>query len=721
MRTTRTLVASVVTAGLFGFGGLPSTRPFLALTAAQRTSGDQQQPRTKPTFRTATQLVSVDVIVRDGSGAIVRGLTANDFEVTEDGKAQEIRSFSFEEIKANAAGVETADLLAGANAKLKDDTHRTPAAAPAPVAQPAAAPEETPGDVKPMTSEQLAGRRLIILLFDISSMQPEDVQRAVDSATTFVNKSMTPADMVAVASISQQLDVLTDFSADKARVAAALGTLGNKEGTATPTATADTAATDEQLDTDDTSSADTADMDMFNNDLRLRAIKALAETLAPIEQKKSILYFSAGMQRSGEDNQVELRSAINAANRAHVSIYPVDARGLQAVVPGGDASRASGRGTQLFSGQNVRQQYSQLTASQDTLGSLASDTGGRAFLDSNDFAPAFERVQRDMSAYYLIGYATSNLAKDGRFRTIRVKVKRPSMKIESRGGYYADRDFQHTARTDRETQLQEQIFSAVSPTDLPVLVTAGYFRLAPDRYFVPIDVAIPGSAVPVPAEKDKDKLVLDVLGLVRDEEGRPVGRIRQTMQLPPGSTGTVASRQILYQSAVTLPPGRFSIKVVVRENTSGLMGSFEAPVTVPELKQAPLKVSSVVLSTQVQPAKDSKDNPLIRNGEQLIPNLTHIVGKDQKMLFYYEVYDPGSTDAAPDVRTSLAFYRGRVKVFETPVVERDRIDDASRKAAVFQLEVPAGALPPGLYTCQVNIIDSVAQKFAFPRLLFLLR
>src|SRR5262249_52924154 len=341
--------------------------------------------------------------------------------------------------------------------------------------------------------------------------------------------------------------------------------------------------------------------------------------------------------------------------------------------------------------------------------------------DSNDFAPAFERVQRDMSAYYLIGYATSNLAKDGRFRTIRVKVKRSNLKVEARGGYYADRDFQHTARTDRETQLQEQIFSAVSPTDLPVLVTAGYFRLAPDPYYVPIDVAVPGSAVPPPAEKDKDKLVLDVLGLVRDEEGRPVGRIRQTMQLPPGSTGTVASKQILYQSAVTLPPGRFSVKVVVRENTSGLIGSFEAPVTVPELKQAPLKVSSVLLSTQVQAAKDTKDNPLIRNGEQLIPNLTHIIGKDQKMLFYYEVYDPASAENAPDVRSSLAFYRGKVKVFETPVIARAQIDDPSRKAAVFQLEVPPGSLPPGLYTCQVNIIDSVAGKFAFPRLMFLLR
>jgi VWFA-related protein len=695
---------------------LVAAAAFVAVPAAQ-------SPQTKkPVFRLNTQIVSVDVIVRDSSGSVVRGLKAEDFEVTEDGKPEEIRSFSFQEIKDKPANaVETVDVLAGAKDRLKEELRTAPAATSATTATPVSAEEETP---KPMSSEALAGRRLIVLLFDIASMQPEDVQRAVDSATKFVDKQMTPADMVAVATISTQLDVMNDFTSDKTKVGGSLAKLGYKEGTATPPPTADTVATDEQQSQDDTSSQDTTDMDMFNNDVRLRALKALAESMAPIEQTKSIMYFSAGMQRSGEDNQVELRSAINAAVRAHVKIYPVDARGLQAVVPGGDATRQSGRGTQLFSGANVRGQFAQMNASQDTLGSLASDTGGRAFLDTNDFAPAFDKVQRDMSAYYLIGYATSNLNKDGRFRTIKVRIKNPAYrnaKIESRGGYYADRDFQHTAKADRETALQDQLFSAVSATDIPVLVSAAFFRLAPDRYFVPIDVAVPGSAIPPPPEKDKDKMVLDFMGMVRDERGFPVGRLRQTMQLPAGSTGTVASKQILYQSPVILPPGHYSVKVVVRENVSGLMGSFEAPVIIPELKSAPLKVSSVLLSTQEAPAKDAKDNPLIKNGEQLIPNLTHIVGKDQKMLFYYEVYDPAAADNAPDVRSSLAFYKGRVKVFETPVISRAQIDDPSRKAAVFQLEVPPGSLPPGLYTCQVNIIDSVAGKFAFPRLLFLLR
>jgi VWFA-related protein len=691
----------------------------LALLAVDATVAQQQPPAPRTVFRSNTALVSVDVVVRDNAGTVVRGLTESDFEVLEDGKPQAIRSFAFEEVDNRPNGARAFELLGDAESHLTGNGRptTTPAAAAAEHADHA---DSMP---TPMSSDELAGRRLMVLLFDISSMQPEDVQRAVDSATKYVNEKMAPADLVAVASISSMLNVLTDFTSDRATVAAALGTLTSKEGTSTPPPDASTVATDEAESADATDTNDDATaMEMFNNDLRLRALKAVAETLAPIDQKKAILYFSAGLQRSGEDNQVELRAAINAAVRAHVSIYPVDARGLQAIVPGGDATHASGRGTQMFSGAGVAKQYSDLNASQDTLTSLASDTGGRAFLDTNDFGEAFARVQRDMSAYYLLGYASTNLAKDGRFRRIQVKVRKPGLHVEARAGYYADRDFAHTNRTDREAQLQEQLFSAVSATDLPVMASAGYFRLAADRYFVPLAVVVPGSAVPVPPEKDKDKLALDVLGLVSDEQGRPVGRIRQTLQLPPGSVGTLASHQILYQSGVTLPPGRFSLKVVVRENTSGLLGSYEAPVVVPELKQAPLKVSSIAFGTQLQTAASkSTPNPLVHDGEQLVPNVTHVVGRNQKMYFFYEVYDPASGSSSPDVRTSLAFYKGRVKVYETPMVERETIDDSSRHAAVFRLEVPASAFAPGVYTCQVNIIDATASRFAFPRLTVLLK
>ncbi len=685
------------------------------MTAAVLPSHPGAQQR--PVFRSNLNVVSVDVIVRDKSGAVVRGLTAADFEIREDGRAQTIDNFTFEEITEKALpALETADLLAGVEAKMAEDAGRAPGP-PASKPEPAAAPT-------PLTSDMVAGRRLITLVFDVSSMQPEDVQRAVESARKYVDEKMTAADLVAVATVGSMLSVLTDFTSDRVKVSAALGTLAFTDGTATEApAAAATVAVDEAaaVATEEATSTETAELDMFNNDVRLRALKTLAEALAPIEQKKAILYFSAGMQRSGQDNQVELRSAINAAVRANVVIYPIDTRGLQAVVPGGDARQASGRGSALFSGRGVQQQFAQLSSSQDTLTSLAGDTGGRAFTDSNDFGEAFARVQRDMSAYYLLGYSSTNPAKDGRFRRIQVRAKRDGLRIEARAGYYADRDFTHTSRTDRETQLEEQMFAAVSATDLPVLVTGGWFRLSADRYYVPVALTVPGSAVPVANEKDP--VSIDVLGLVRDERNFPVGRFRETLKLPPGTGKTLAGKQVLYQSGVTLPPGRFSVKVVVRENTTGTVGSFEAPIVVPELKQSAMKVSSVVLSTQLQPAAKGKtDNPLVRDGVQLLPNLTHVVGKDQKLFFYYEVYDPGQANgAAPQIRTSLAFYRGRVKVFETPVVERTTIDVPDRRAALFQFEVPADSFTPGLYTCQINIIDAVSGKFEFPRMLFVVR
>ena len=673
----------------------------------------QSQPPSR--FRSRLDLISVDVIVRDKAGAVVRGLTADDFEIREDGRPQQVSSFSFEEItQETLPALATPDLLAGVEARLAEDMARTPAGAK-PV-DPGAVPTA-------MTSEMVAGRRLIALVFDISSMQPEDVQRAVDSARKYVEEQMTAADLIAVTTIGSTLSVLTDFTADRSTVTAALGTLAYTDGTATEVPAATTAASEEAADAadDDTATTDAAELDMFNNDVRLRALKTLAEALSLIEQKKAILYFSAGMARSGQDNQVELRSAINAAVRANVAIYPIDTRGLQAVVPGGDARQASGRGQALFSGRGVQQQFAQLSSSQDTLTSLAADTGGRAFTDSNDFGEAFARVQRDMSAYYLLGYSSTNTARDGRFRRIQVRMKR-GLRVEARAGYYADRDFTHTSRSDREAQLEEQMFAAVSTTDLPVLVSGGWFRLAADRYYVPVSLTVPGSAVPV--ANTRDAVSLDVLGIVRDERNLPVGRFRDTLTLPPGTGTTLAGKQILYQSGVTLPPGRFAVKVVVRENTTGLVGSFEAPIVVPELEQAAMKVSSIVLSTQLQTvaAKGKVTNPLVRDGVQLLPNLTHVVGKDQKLFFYYEVYDPGQNrGSSPQLRTSLAFYRGKVKVFETPVVERTAIDVPDRRAALFQFEVPASSFAPGLYTCQINIIDAVAEKFDFPRLAFVVR
>jgi hypothetical protein len=373
-----------------------------------------------------------------------------------------------------------------------------------------------------------------------------------------------------------------------------------------------------------------------------------------------------------------------------------------------------------FSGQGASRQFDRMFASQETLTTLAKDTGGEAFFDTNEFGEAFREVQEDTSAYYVLGYSSTNAVQDGRFRRISVRVKTPGLRIEHRAGYYAAKDFTFLTRDDRERQLQEQLYSEVSSTDLPVVASASWFRVEKDRFYVPVSVGIPGSALP--ADRP-DRSTLDVLGSVRDEQGRYVGRIRDTVQLPPASA--LAQKQMQYQTGFVLPPGRFWVKVVARENTKGTLGTFESAIVVPDLSKAALKVSSVVVGTQLRRGpprqRQPSQNPLVRDGVELVPSLTHVVGSNQRLYFYYEVYEPAvDAQGAPRLKTSLAFYRGRVKVFETPVVERTALAEGG-SVAVFQFEVDASSFKPGLYTCQVNIIDEHAARFAFPRLALYVR
>src|SRR5262249_45780338 len=154
-------------------------------------------------------------------------------------------------------------------------------------------------------------------------------------------------------------------------------------------------------------------------------------------------YFSSGMDRTGLENQSELRAATNAAVRANMAIYTMDIRGLQAIVPGGEAQTASLRGPSPYSGKTVRSACDDDFSSQEPLVTLAGDTGGRAFLDSNDFGKVFTGVQHDTSSYYILGYHSSNPTRDGKYRHIVVSLARPGSKLDYRRGYYAPADYQH--------------------------------------------------------------------------------------------------------------------------------------------------------------------------------------------------------------------------------------------------------------------------------------
>jgi hypothetical protein len=185
--------------------------------------------------------------------------------------------------------------------------------------------------------------------------------------------------------------------------------------------------------------------------------------------------------------------------------------------------------------------------------------------------------------------------------------------------------------------------------------------------------------------------------------------------------GVHERKNVQYSSGFTLPPGKYVLKFVVRENRDGRMGTFETNLTIPDLRKSPLKMSSVVLSSQLGPAGKQKQNPLVRNGKEILPNLAHVFGNDQNMTVFFEVYDPAkpkvaaAKEAKAHVLAGLQIFVGKVKVFETPLVEVNSINQPDRKAATFQLDVPLGELKPGWYTCQLSVIDDGAGSFAFPR------
>ena len=653
------------------------------------------------------------------TGAIVKGLKQSDFQIIEDRRPQAITTFDFQNVD---------EAVIQAEEKTVSGTSTTPTPTKKTVAdlvnnQFAASPDE------------LKDHRLIVMFFDLSSMQPEDVTRAVDAAKDYINGKgplrMEPADLVASVSLVSGLSMDQDFTNDKKSLLAAVSKYDGSEGSGFD---AGSEGGDTSSDSDDSSSftADDSEFNALNTDRQLYAIRTVCKSIEKVEQKKSMLYFSGGLSRQGIENQASIRAATNECVKSDTALYAVDTRGLQAINPVGDASSGSKRGTAAYSGASMQSALNSNFSSQETLGTLASDTGGKLFVDSNDFGPAFQQVQHDTEAYYIIGYHSTNPLRDGGYRHLTINLlNHPEARLEYRPGYYAPADFQHAKTEDRELALMEQMRSEVPATDVAVYLQALYFRLADGKFYIPMSLVIPGSQINAVQVKDKDKASIDILGQVKDSVGIVVGQVPDTaIPLSIDANQHLEKKNVQYSTGFTLAPGKYHVKFVVRENQSGNMGSFETDIQVPDMKKtAGLKLSSIVLSSQSTPDKDKKSiDPLVRDGVAWVPNVPHVFRQDQHLNFLYEVYSPtkdkdtpaqGGAPAAKDavrVLTSIEFLLGGVKVYETPMVEANSINIPERDAVGFQFDVPLAGLKTGTYVCQINVIDDAGGSFSFPRM-----
>jgi VWFA-related protein len=696
-----------------------------AASAQQAGIQAQQLHLSKSVLRAQSQIVRIDVEVTDGKGRPIEGLRPDQFTVTDDGKIEKISAYSYSDIeKMETAGPE--------------DT--TPIVVPVDNSAPNVRPAEAEA-----ISNQVHDRRMIVLFFDMTSMGTDDILRAHDAADKFLKKQMSPADLVAIVTFGTNLSILANFTNDRTTLDKAIAALvpGAASQLANPLyAAAQNGEYSAQQDTGAAYTADETEFNVFNTDQKLEAIENLTEVLAGIPGRKALVQFTGGITQTGEENRAELRAATDAANRADVSIYSIDARGLFASPPGGDATTEASTGNSMFSGASVFHQIDQREDSRDTLATLSTDTGGRAFFDLGDLSDAFPKIQSENSGYYLIGYnLPPDVKRDGSWHAVRVKVNAPGEHVRYRNGYYAPRDFQHLEKEDRDQQLADAMNSESPKVDLPIAVETGIFRISDQQIYVPIAAKLSSTALDWAQKHDRREAAFDFAAEVRAvPSGQIVAQLRDTItvHLAEERYQQVSRSDLVYQGGVVLAPGNYRLKFLAREDESGKIGTFEQPLDIPARSAARMTLSSVLLSSQLVPAEKSSEvrtqgeglrarigaSPLQVQGEKIIPSVTRFFNQGQTLYVFFQAYFPekGGKASAFDenaLRGGLVFFRNGVQVNATPLIAPAEINPRSHTAS-FRLSIPLAKLPKGRYTVQAVAIAAGTQQSAFGRSYFAL-
>jgi VWFA-related protein len=677
----------------------------MALAAGGLQASGQSPATTQPqaTFRSTTRLIVQTVTVKDGQGNPIEGLTARDFTVTEDGEPQEIAFVDYQQLSRQ----------------------RGPAAMPArPTVVP---PVPLPGipaaiSAPPNGGIRYQNRRLLVLYFDNAGMMPPDIYRAFVNARKFIETQLTPADLIALMEFKGgAVRVRQDFTDDRARLLDVLDTMTygeDQDGDGFP----------DNIELGTAFGQDDAEFNIFNTDRQLSALQTALAMLRPLPEQKSLIYFASGIRLNGTDNQAQLRATINAAIRANVTLNPIDARGLVATPPLGDATQRSTGGLTMFTGALAQTVNTGLQRSQDSLYALAKDTGGTAMFDYNDLSAGIVQAADALSSYYIVGYYSTHTATDGKFRRIRIALTRGlSAELGYRQGYFADKSFANFTAAEKERQLEDALMLEDPITEIPIALEVNYFQLNRAEYFVPVAVKIPGSELALARRRGAARTLIDFIGEVKDDNGYTQQNVRDKLdiKLTEDTASQFASRPIQYEIGFTLLPGKYVIKLLARDSETGRMGTYQAAFTIPNLDREEKRVpmSTVVLGSQwvalseaIYTVKKTEaaqaSNPLVVDGQKLIPSVTRVFSRARDMYVFLQTYQRRATTMEPVV-AFVSFLRGEEKVYETaPLALRDGMDPKS-KAIPLRFRIPLEQLTPGRYDCQVTVLDPTGAKASF--------
>jgi hypothetical protein len=453
----------------------------------------------------------------------------------------------------------------------------------------------------------------------------------------------------------------------------------------------------------------------------LTVLKNVADYMAGIRgRRKAVVFFSEGIDydiynpianQYSSDIRTWGQDAVAAATRANVSFYSIDPRGLTGV---GDAEIGSlPLDPSLNLGTAALQR--ELQISQDSLRTLSEETGGFAAVNSNDFAKSFERIVRDNSSYYVIGYYSNDNRRDGQFRNLTVRVKQPGLQVRARKGYVAPKGRPPAATTPApaaiaaSVAMREALNSPVPVTGLGITAFAAPMMGAaqkggPQKATVLMVVEIEGQSLKFKQDGPTFVNDIEVAILAMDEGGKVKDGSKDTAQLKlrPETYASVQKNGLRLTRRLELPPGNYQLRIGARENVGGLVGSVMYDLDVPDYSKADLSMGGVLLTAAsasrmptANPDKDFKDIlPASPTAMREFPS-------GDQLALAVDVYDnKASTPHRVEIRTVLTGDDGSV-VYSA---KDERRSEELKGGGTFGhvATVPLKGIAPGRYVLKVE-------------------
>jgi len=657
----------------------------LGVAAAQ--TPPPEQPDT--VIRINVNLVQMDAVVTDAKGNLVTDLKPSDFEILQDGKSQVITNFSYISTRQGA-----------------------PAAAPP--APKKGAPPVPPAQIKPSDI-----RRTVALVVDDLGLAFDSIARVRGALEKFVDHEMQPGDLVAIIRTGAGIGALQQFTADPRMLHAAIdrvkfnsmgrvgissfGPLGGDDGLGA-------AATEERN-------------EVFSVGT-LGAVRYVVDGLRELPGRKSVVLFSENLKLFGEGamNQRVLESVrrlIDAADRSSVVIYSIDPRGLQ--VFGLTAADNTGRMSPRQIAEVPARRSAEAFHSQEGMVMLAHDTGGLFLYNRNDVSGALRQVLADSEGYYLLGYHPDAATFDPRtgqprFHKVSVKVKRAGLSVRTRAGFFgnSDRGVPQVAKT-RAAEIGHALRSPFATGSIHVRLTP-LFTEGPEGSFLNTMLYIDGRDLTYADEPEGwHKAVIDIVAITFGDGGQPVDSSDRTYTLRARKESyDQALKGLLYSvSHPVRKPGAYQMRVVVRDASSGQVGSASQFIEVPDVAKGRLTLSSLVVK-EVAPEPAAKE-PV--EGQIQTPNIqgsaaVRIFGQGTSIMYGFEVLNAqAGAGNQPELESQTRMFRDGKVVYEGKVnaVPMNGQSDPKRLVAGGTLKL-GPQVARGDYVLQVIVTDKLAKE-----------